>query len=87
MWSVLQWFGEEYETVLSQHCIATISTYLLKMRSSSNPKIGVPATGQIKLQGKSYGNSNGEQWITPPNGYGNPLKSFQLPSEMNVFLE
>ena len=33
---------------------------LLKMRSSGNPKIGVPATGQIKLQGKSYGNSDGE---------------------------
>ena len=30
------------------------------MRSSGNPKIGVPATGQIKLQGKSYGNSDGE---------------------------
>ena len=46
---------------LDNNAVASHSiTTLLKMRSSGNPKIGVPATGQIKLQGKSYGNSDGE---------------------------
>ena len=37
-----------------------ITTYTIKMRSSSNPKIGIPMTRQIKLHGKSYDTSNGE---------------------------
>ena len=51
--TVCRWFDNK-----DVFCISTVS--LLKMRSSGNPKIGVPATGQIKLQGKSYGNSDGE---------------------------